>query len=713
MKNAKNMVSRILSVFALVAVIAPSVGHSQAVPSRSLQAIDYAALDGEGLMVTLTLSGPAPEPAVFTIDKPARISLDLPDTGLAVAERFKKVNVGKVRAVAAAEAKGRTRVVMELIEMAAYTVKIDGQKIFINIGGSQMVGAALSAPTVAGRLDPAITGSSIDQIKNIDFRRGEKGEGRVIVTMSNAKSPVDVGERDGKIAARFRNVEISNNLQRRLDVLDFATPVKFVDVARDGVNVNVTLTPAAGADFEQVAYQAGNVFTIELHPLTKETVERRQREKPQFTGERITLSFQSVDIRSLLQIVADVAGTNMVVSDSVAGELAMRLENVPWDQALDIILKTKGLGMRQQGNVMLVAPMAELAEREKVEMESAKQIVELAPLRSELIQVNYAKASEMAALLKSTNNSLLTARGNISVDDRTNTLIVLETREKLSEIRQLLNQLDIPVRQVLIESRIVTARNDFRKSLGSRFGVSQVATNGGQGLFSTSGTIASTNNTVTDFTDDSPGFPVEFLSGIPSLNVNLPTVGGAAGSIAFALIGSDYILDLELSALQAEGRGEVISTPRVVTANGKEALIEQGREIPYLEASSSGAATINFKKAVLSLLVTPQITPDNRILMDLKVTNDAQGENVALGLGSAPSIDTRRMNTQVLIKTGETVVLGGVLEHETLTNKTKVPLLGDIPLFGHLFRNNSSSDNKRELLIFVTPKILNEGLAIR
>lgn len=694
----------------LAAVLSPSAASAQdAAPTRALQAVDYVSLEGERLLLTLTLSEPAPEPVVFTIDQPARLSLDLPATRVALAERFKKINIGKARAVAAAEGKGRTRVVVELTELAPYTVRVDGNRIYLQLEGGA-VAAAAAAPTVAGKpmLKAADTGP---RITNIDFRRGEKGEGRIVVTLADPKTPVDVTEQGGKVIARFKNVTLPDNLIRRLDVLDFATPVKFVDTVRDGINAEISLTPVDKADFEQVAYQSGSVFTLELQPLTLEKIEELKKQQPQYTGERISLSFQSVDIRSLLQIVADVAGTNMVVSDSVQGDIAMRLQNVPWDQALDIILRTKGLGMRQQGNVMLVAPLSELADREKVEMEAEKQKTELAPLRSELITVNYAKASEMAKLLKTGNSSLLTARGSISVDDRTNTLIVLETRDKLAEIRDLIGRLDIPVRQVLIESRIVIARDDYRKELGSRFGVTYLNDNGGDGLFSTSGTAAANDAAVSSFLENG-GFPVTVGALTDRFNVNLPPPNGAAGSIGFAILGSNYLVDLELSALQSEGRGEVVSSPRVITANGKEAVVEQGREIPYLEASSSGAATINFRKAVLSLTVTPQLTPDNRVLMDLKITNDTQGQNVALGLGAAPSIDTRRLNTQVLVKTGDTVVLGGVFEQTTGKDSTKVPLLGDIPLVGNLFKNDQRNENKRELLIFITPKILQEGLRV-
>ncbi len=667
-------------------------------PARSLQDIDFVALDGDRVLMTLTLSAPAPEPAVFTIDKPARLSLDLADTGVALAQRFRKINVGNVRAVTAVEARGRTRVVVELGQTAPYNVRVDGAKVFLQLDN---VATAMSSERPA-TLAPAAGNEPAGGIRNLDFRRGEKGEGRVVVRLTDPRTVVDVREEGGKIVATFKSTSLPQNLERRLDVLDFATPVKFVDIRRDGINSQVVITPVAGTDFEQAAYQAGDQFTIELQPMTVEKEAEKARNAPEFTGERISLSFQNVEIRSLLQIIADVAGTNMVISDSVNGQVAMRLQNVPWDQALDIILKTKGLGMRQQGNVMLVAPIAELANREKAELEAEKQKKELSPLRSEIIQVNYARAADIRALLASENTSMLSDRGRISVDDRTNTLLVLETREKISEMRDLVARLDIPVRQVLIESRIVIANEDFAREIGTRFGASTIGTSG---------------NTQIGQSGSNEGSRDVINGNIPSLAdsylVNLPTQSAPAGSIGWTILGANFLLDLELSALQSEGRGEVISTPRIVTANGKQATIEQGREIPYQTSSGNTGATTSFKKAVLSLIVTPQITPDDRVVMDLAVTNDSQGEDVSTGLGSAPAIDTRRLDTQVLIRSGETVVLGGVFQQENRHAAGKVPLLGDIPLLGALFRNSSRSDNKRELLIFVTPRVLQEGLSVK
>lgn len=719
--NKNFLKSRTAWAGALLFVVA-GAWHALAVaqqPARSLDSVDFVSLQGDRVLVTLTLSAPAPEPIVFTIDKPARLSMDLPETKLALTDRFKKIGVGRARSIASIEAKGRTRVVIELTELTPYNVRVDGNKVLLQLdggeGGTTAVASTPVAPAAVAAPAEVKPAARATGLSNIDFRRGEKGEGRVVISLADPKTPVDIAEVGGKIVATFRNASLPDKLARRLDVLDFATPVKFVDARRDGNNSQVTITPLEAADFEQLAYQTGNQYTIELQPLSAEKLEERKKQNPQFTGERVSLSFQSVDIRSLLQIIADVAGTNMVVSDSVNGEIAMRLQNVPWDQALDIILRTKGLGMRQQGNVIIVAPLEELALREKVELESQKQAVDLAPLRSEIIQINYAKASDIAKLLKGSNGSMLSARAAVNVDDRTNTLIILESRDKLAEVRQLIAQLDIPVRQVLIESRVVVARDGYSKQLGARFGVSGVGGSNGV-LMSTSGSAAATNLNVSQQVNGTGVTPADTsISTIASTptnryNVNLPAAAASAGKIALAILGANYLVDLELSALQTEGRGEVISNPRVITANGKQAYIEQGTEIAYQEASSSGATSASFKKAVLSLSATPQITPDNRILMDLAVTNDTVAGFTPTGV---PFLNVRRVNSQVLVKTGETVVLGGVFEQTESRDVNKIPLFGDIPLIGNLFKNDAVDSQKRELLIFVTPKLLQDGSNIR
>lgn len=661
-------------------------------PSHLLQGMDFVAQPGDRVLLTLTLSDTAPEPNVFRVDQPARISIDLPDTAVALSQAHRKVDIGDVTGIDAVEASGRTRVVVALRQSAPYTLRREGNKLLVEIENSAAV-AALSQ-----RAQAQVSGAS--SVSNVDFRRGEQGEGRVVVSLSNPQTIVDVHDDNDRIVAVFKNTSLPEKLARRLDVLDFATPVKYVDVKRDGADTQLIVTPSQGANFDQAAYQSNGEFTLELQPLTQAKLDERKRNEPQYKGERISLSFQSIDVRALLQIIADVAGTNMVISDSVKGDIAMRLQNVPWDQALDIILRSKGLGMRQQGNVMMVAPVAEIAAREKAELEAQQQKTDLAPLRSEIIQVNYAKASDIKALLGSDKTSMLSERGRVTVDERTNTLLVLETREKIDEIRQLVARLDVPVRQVLIESRIVIANEDFARDIGTKFGVS---------------TIGSIGNTRIGQSGTNTGSRSVLGGAVPDLDnaysINLPAAAGAP-SIGWSILGSDFQIDLELQALQTEGRGEVISSPRVVTANGKQATIEQGREIPYQTSSGNTGTNTSFKKAVLSLTVAPQITPDNRVIMDLNVTNDSQGENVTTGTGSAPAIDTRKLDTQVLIRSGDTVVLGGVFQRESTTGASKVPLLGDIPLLGFLFRNDSRSDTKRELLIFVTPKVLQDGLKV-
>ena len=680
--------------------------------ARTLDAVDFLALDGDRVLLTLTLSEDAPQPAVFSVDKPARLSLDLADTTLGMTERSKKINIGVARELKLVEAKGRTRVVLDLVESVPYTLRTEGNRVLLEIAGRAsaakgvIAGLTANAPVTPGTSKPTVrTGS----VSNVDFRRGEKGEGRVIITLSDPRMGAEVREEGGKLVARFQNADASDTLLRRLDVLDFATPVKYVDITRAGDGINVMLTPVAGAEFEQSAYQAGNQFTVELQPLSVEKKEAKKKDQPTYTGERITLSFQSVDVRSLLQIIAEVAGTNMVVSDSVQGEVAMRLENVPWDQALDIILRTKGLGLRQQGNVMLVAPLEELAAREKAELEVARSKVDLSPLRSEIIQVNYAKASDLAALLKSSDdkNSIVSERGSVSVDERTNTLLVNETREKLADVRALVVLLDVPVRQVLIESRVVIANSDYSREIGSRFGVSTFSQSGSPNVVS-SGSANATDSQVTNIlAGNSPGFGA--LN--DRFNVNLPATSAGAGRAAFAILGSNYLVDLELSALQSEGRGELVSSPRVITANSKEATIKSGFEVPFVTpATGNTPPTVSFKEALLSLTVTPFINPDNSIVMDLKVNRDEP--DFTRTVQGNPPLNKREIQTNVLVQNGETVVLGGVYEQTFSEQRSKVPLLGDIPLLGVLFRRDVNVARKNELLIFVTPKILSESLTV-
>lgn len=504
-------------------------------------------------------------------------------------------------------------------------------------------------------------------------------------------------------------VSLPEKLHRRLDVIDFATPVQIIDSEQRGNDTQLILTTSG--KFEHLAYQSENTLMIEVKPVV---VDAQSAEKDQFgyKGEKLSLNFQNIEVRAVLQLLADFTGMNLVTSDTVQGNLTLRLKNVPWDQALDIILKTKGLAMRQNGNVMLVAPAAEISAREKQELESQRQLVELEPLYSELIEINFAKASELASILESdTSDSdggvgvtgFISERGSVTVDERTNSLLLRDTADQLVQIRKLIEQLDIPVRQVLIESRIVIANNDFSKELGVKFGVSSSNSTSSNLLNSgaVSGNLGDITNTGTELKP----------SGTPgqALNVNMPvtTEGVASLGLALAKLPFGTLLQLELSALEAEGRGEVVSSPRVITSNQQTALIEQGTEIPYQEASSSGATSVSFKEAVLKLEVTPQITPDDHIVMDLKINKD---EPVFDQRFTVPSINTKKVETQVLVDNGETVVLGGIYEQTTSNGSARVPFFGDLPYVGFLFKTTEEVDKKQELLIFVTPKIIKDSL---
>jgi type IV pilus assembly protein PilQ len=690
-------------------------GTADAQQDLQLTGLDVSTLPGNRVVLVLTTSGPAPEPLAFTIESPARISLDLPGTSLGMAERQREVKRGVLDTVMLAEAQGRTRVVLNLDLMVPYETAVQGDRITVTLGGPGAAPVAARA-TGFGQASGGPAMRTEGEITSVDFRRGPDGAGRVVVTLSDPSIPVDIREELERTVVDFRNASLPDALLRRLDVLDFATPVQTVDSVRYPGGARLVIN--ASGDYEQMAYQADNQFTIEFRPAEKQDPREFGPfdERKEYTGQRLTLNFQDIEVRAVLQLLAETSGLNVVVSDSVRGNVTLRLDSVPWDQAMDIILTTKGLAMRQVGNVVLVAPAAEIAARERQELEAKKDIQELAPLRSEFLQVNYAKASDLANLLRGAGagaGSLLSDRGSVSIDERTNTLLIYDTAERIADVRRLVAALDIPVRQVLIESRIVVANDDFSRDLGVRMGATWVGDRGEAGLITVTGGGAGADTIVNSGLENiqSTGqpFPVQTPALLDRYNVNLP-VANPAGRVGLAILGQDTLVDLELSALQAEGRGEIVSSPRVITANQKEAVIEQGVEIPYQEAASSGATTTQFKKAVLSLTVTPQITPDDRIIMDLEVTQDTVGQFVPSATGGqVPSIDTRKVITQVLVNDGETVVLGGIFETERRDSEDKVPLLGDIPVVGHLFKRTSTSSNKRELLIFVTPKILREG----
>lgn len=679
-----------------------------------LQDISFSALPGNRVEVVLTLAEPIETPPSFSTDNPARIAIDLPDTTSGLAAKTKAISVGAARSVVAIEGKGRTRVVVNLLDAVPHTVTSRGNQVVVAISSGAGAGTASEAarPTVAAPVasnGQEVTPAGGGQITDVDFQRGPEGEGRIEVTVTDPSVVVDMRQQGDKVVLDFIGTELPSALARTLDVTDFATPVTEVETRPEGGNVHMVIS--AHGEYEHLAYQANDKYTVEFRALTRQEQEARRRAERVYEGERLSLNFQDIEVRAVLQLLADFTGLNMVVSDTVGGRITLRLRNVPWDQAMDIILKTKGLSMRRTDNVILVAPTEEIAAREKLELESEQQIAELAPLRSELIQVNYAKASDLALLLKSTENKLLSERGSVTIDERTNTLLVQDTGAKLDEIRDLVSRLDIPVRQVLVESRIVIANDDFAKDLGVKLGIT------GTGSFSDNNVIVS-GGRPGDLAVD-PGFGPTGIenpagSGNQALLVNLPQTLSATrgGGVNFLLgkIGS-HLLRLELSAMQQEGRGELVSSPRVITADQNKATIKQGVEIPYQEASSSGATSVSFKEAVLQLEVTPHITPDDRVIMDLKVNKDAP--DFSRSVLGVPPVDTRSLETSVLVDNGETVVLGGVFERDKSKTVESVPFFGELPGVGVLFRQTQEQDQNNELLIFVTPKILKDTLTLR
>jgi len=687
-----------------------------------LQDIQVQTLPGDRVELRLIMSDTAPEPLAFTIENPARIALDLPDTSLGLSARRRDVNLGPLDTVLTAEANGRTRVVLNLGEMVSYETRRSGNTLIVTLGDGDDYSAGTtqfaSAANSASAAQSYSNAGGTRAISSVDFRRTRDGGGRVVVSLTDPSTPVDIRQEGGRVVAVFKDTGLPAELMRRLDVMDFATPVTTVDTLRTNLDTRIVIS--AEGKYEQLAYQTDNEFTIEVNPVA-EDVETSSlfSETKEYEGQRLTLNFQDIETRAVLQLLAETSGRNIVVSDTVQGNVTLRLRNVPWDQALDIVMTTKGLDMRQNGNVIIVAPAEEIAARETADLEAQLAISELEPLYSEFLQVNYAKASDLAGLIGSEGgNAMLSERGSIAVDDRTNTLLVQDTAESLQNIRRMVRTLDIPIKQVLIETRIVVVNDDFSRDLGVRLGVTALhesGTNSGGTFISGSGAGTDTmvNSAIDNLGTGGSIFPVEVPSLSNRYNVSVP-IADAAGRFSLAVLESDYLVDLELTALEAEGRGEIVSTPRVITANQKEASIEQGVEIPYQQSASSGATTIQFKKAVLSLTVTPQITPDNNIIMDLQVHKDNVGEIISTGGlgGTVPSIDTRNVQTQVLVKDGQTVVLGGIYETERRETIKKVPFLGDIPFAGALFRSKQRIDNKAELLIFVTPRILEEGSSI-
>ena len=603
-------------------------------------------------------------------------------------------------------------VLVDLKQLMPYQINQSGNSLLVTLGQAEPAAPATQAaataavastvPVATPATDTAsvsaksspISASTINRIKSIDFRRGKDGQGQLLVGLDNSSAAVDITNRGSHVIAKFHATAVADELIALMDVTDFATPVGKIDVSKQGNDIVLDLSVSGGFDYRYD--QSQNLFVVEVAAKKVATTAKKDAGKVKYQGKPISLNFQDVPIRTVLQLIADFNNFNLVTTDSVAGNITLRLDGVPWEQALDTVLKVKGLDKRLDGNILLVAPAKEIAEREKQSLESKNQVAELAPLVTEYIQINYAKAGEIAGLLSTDKTRLLSSRGAVSVDDRTNTLLVKDTPEVIDHIKRMLQVLDIPVKQVIIEARMVTIDDGVDEQLGVRWGVTKAEENG-----SISGTIKG-NDTVAD--GEVPDIK-------DRLNVNLP-VASAAGSIAFqvAKLADGTLLDLELSALETENKAEIIASPRVTTANQKEAIIEQGTEFPSNTSSSSGATTVEWKKAVLSLKVTPHITPDNRVILDLTVTQDTLGQEVKTGTGTGTAINTQQISTQVLVDNGETLVLGGIYQQTMKKDVTKVPVLGDIPGVGYLFRSTSEKNSKRELLIFVTPKIVVESI---
>jgi type IV pilus assembly protein PilQ len=689
---------------------------ASAVAQNSIDAFNVAAQGGR-VTVRLTMKEPlgAP-PASFTIAQPARIAFDFPATANALGRTSQEVNEGELRSVSLVQVGDRTRMVLNLRNMVTYEARVDGKNVDIVLTPIVQTGARPSPRTE--RFAEGVPDAK-HQIKDVDFRRGRTGEGRVVVELSDTGTGIDIRQQGQQIIVDFLKSTLPDNLRKRLDVLDFATPVATINTFQQGENVRMVIEPKGL--WEHNAYQTDTQFVVEVKPVQYDPNKLVQGSRGGYRGEKLSLNFQNVEVRSVLNVIADFTDLNIITSDTVTGNLTLRLKDVPWDQALDIIMQTRGLDMRKNGNVIWIAPRDELATKEKLELEAQQQISELEPLRTETFQLNYTKADILAVLLRGgsppgaasgggTSQPLLSKRGSVVFDLRTNTLFVQDIPSRLEAVRRVIATTDIPVRQVLIEARIVEANDKFGRSLGVRLGTHWFNTSrlfGGPNRYTVGGQL----NDVADHSGQ-PAAP----STIPgSLSVNLPAAttlaGEQVGAFSIVLLNSSAtkFLNLELTALESDGKGKIISSPRVVTANQIEALIEQGTEIPYQQATSSGATSIAFRKAVLALRVKPQITPDGNVIMDVDVNKDAVGTNTTAG----PSIDTKHVRTSVLVENGGTVVIGGIYTQTDSSQVNKIPFFGDLPYVGPLFRNYYRSDEKTELLVFLTPRIVDERLSIR
>jgi len=669
--------------------------------SAVLKDMSYAALPGDKFEVKMTFDGAPPQVKGYSIERPARIALDLIGASSELTNKYYNLGTGNARNITVVEAKDRTRLIVNLVQLQGYKTSVEGNVLVLELGGQSKSGEQQVQTSQAGTAE--------SKVAVIDFRRGPQGEGQVVANLSRSSIPVDVREESGRIIARFVGAQLPKELHRRLDVTDFATPVRYIDAKYDGKDTIISIE-ATGPNWEYLAYQADNQFTINVKEISQAEAGKRKKDAFQYTGEKLSLSFQDIEVRSVLQLIADFTGLNLVASDTVTGRITLRLQNVPWDQALDLILKTKGLDKRQIGNVLLVAPADEIAAREQLELESQKKVEALAPLRTEYLRINYAKAADMEKLIKN-EGSLLSARGTITTDERTNTLIIQDTDNKLEEIKEVVSVLDVQVQQVLIESRVVIASNNVAKAIGVRWGGVQFDTQSlnsdgstflatGRGTQATSLGVDLANGDDLDI--ESPGQYVVDM-GVDDLNATRLSLG-------FLDLDSG-LLQLELSALDSEGMAELVATPKVLTADQQPALIASGQQIGYETATASGATQLEFIEAELRLEVTPQITPEGKVLMEIKVNNDSvNGDPTGQ---QRPLIDTNRLETSVLVGDGETVVLGGIFQQQVIKSVVKTPLLGDLPWIGNLFRRKEDSNIKQELLIFITPKVVKDLYATK
>ncbi len=692
-------VSRFAAALGLLAIAGTAA--AQASSDNAIERID-ATQTTTGVVVTIELrNAPSGVPASFSVANPARVALDLPQTVNGLGKNAVELNQGDVRSVNVVQSGGRSRVVVNLKRPVTHNITVDGKRVLVAIGGAAAAtfAAGSSAPAAAPVAAPvaaqAVAGpgafTANRALRGIDFRRGADNEGRVVVDLTDPNTNVDIRQQGNTVVVDFMNTTLPDTLKRRLDVSDFATPVSQISASQQGNNTRLVIEPRGL--WEHNAYQSDTRFVLEVRPVKEDPARLFQGTRQGYQGERLSLNFQNVDVRSLLQVIADFTNLNIITSDSVGGTITLRLKDVPWDQALDIILQSKGLDMRKNGNVVLVAPRDEIAAKEKLELESRSQIADLEPLRSEAFVVNYQKAEDVRRLLTDDKQRLVSKRGSVAVDVRTNQLFVQDTPARLEDVRRMLQRIDVAVPQVLIEARIVEASDKFSRNLGVRLGFGKVNNEsviGGQNLFGT--------------------LPGSSVSTIPS-NVNLPASGINGfnpGQFNLTLFNSSLtrLVNLELNALEADGLGKIISSPRVVTADKVKATIEQGTEIPYQQATSSGATSVAFRKAVLKLEVTPQITPEGAIFLDVKVNKDSVGVQTISG----PSIDTKNVQTQVLVENGGTVVLGGIYEQQQRTDVTKVPLLGDLPVVGYLFKNTATINDRTELIIFITPRVISEKI---